>query len=294
MADAGQDTTAVYQQMMGNNPDGTRNPAYPVYLDSKNLIDYMLLNYYNGNLDAPISNFLGNVSPNNFYAIWNHTTKAMGFQFFAHDSEHTLIDANANRLGPYTAGSVYNKSNPQWIFQQLLYNKDFRQLVADQIHKDFFNAGALTTAANIARFNKRRDEINRAIVPESARWGDSKTGGAPYTYTTNASGLANWQNNINLVVTNFLNPRNNIVLAQFRNQAMGDGNVAFTMYPSIGAPEFLEQFGGKINPGFVLHLTNPSGVGTIYYSLDGTDPRLPGGGLRPGCPRLRHFAFGGL
>lgn len=283
MADAGQDTTALFQQMMGNNPDGTRNPAYPVYLDAKNLIDYMLLNYYNGNLDAPISNFLGNASPNNFYAIWNHTTKAFGFQFFAHDSEHTLIDANANRLGPYQAGSALNKSNPQWIFQQLLYNKDFRQLVADQIHKDFFNGGALTTAANIARFNKRRDEINRAIVGESARWGDAQTGGAPYTYTTNANGLANWQNNINLVVNNFFTPRNNIVLGQFRNQAMGDGTVAFTMYPSVNAPEFLEQFGGTINPGFVLHLTNPSGVGTIYYTLDGTDPRLPGGGLRPGA-----------
>jgi hypothetical protein len=282
MADSGQDTTAVYQQMMGNNPDGTRNPAYPVYLDSKNLIDYMLLTHYNGNLDAPISNFLSNASPNNFYAIWNHTTKTMGFQFFAHDSEHTLLDSNVNRLGPFTAGSVYNKSNPQWIFQQLLYNADFRQLVGDQIHKNFFNAGQLTTTANIARFNKRRDEINRAIVPESARWGDSKSGGAPYTYTTNANGLSNWQNNISTVVNGFFIPRNAVVLGQFRNQAMGDASVAFKMYPSVEAPEFVEKFGGTISAGFVAHLTNPSG-GTIYYSLDGTDPRLPGGALRPGA-----------
>ena len=282
-ADNGQDTNALYQQLLGNNPDGTRNPSYPVYLDPKNLIDYMLIAYYGGNLDAPISNFLSNASPNNFYAIWNHTTKDMGFQFFAHDSEHTLIDANANRLGPFPAGSVYNKSNPQWIFQQLLYNPDFRQLVADQIHKHFFNGGQLTTAANIARFNKRRDEINRAIVPESARWGDSKTGGAPYTYTTNPNGLANWQNNINLVVNNFFIPRNNILLSQFRNQSMGDAKLAFKLYPSVNAPEFQEQFGGTISPGFILHLTNPSNVGTIYYSLDGADPRLPGGALRPGA-----------
>jgi hypothetical protein len=280
-ADAGQDTNALYQQLQGNNPDGTRNPAYPVYLDAKNLVDYMLLTYYTGNLDAPISNFLGNSSPNNFYAIWNHTTQAMGFQFFAHDSEHTLIDANANRLGPFPAGSDYSKSNPQWIFQQLLYNPDFRQLVADQIHKNFFNGGPLTTAANIARFNKRRDEINRAIVPESARWGDAKTGGAPYTYTTNSNNLANWQNNINLVINNFFNPRNAIVLAQFRNQAMGDGTVGFTLYPSVTAPEFVEKFGGTISPGFVAHLNNATG-GTIYYTLDGSDPRLPGGNLRPG------------
>jgi hypothetical protein len=282
-ADAGQNTNALYQQLLGNNPDGTRNVAYPIYLDAKNLIDYMLLTYYSGNLDAPISNFLGNVSPNNFYAIWNHTTKGMGFQFFAHDSEHTLLDANANRLGPFSAGTAYNKSNPQWIFQQLLYNPDFRQLAADQIHKHFFNGGQLTTAANIARFNKRRDEINRAIVPESARWGDSKTGGAPYTYTTNGNGLANWQDNINTVVNSFFIPRNAIVLGQFRNQSMGDASVAFKIYPSFDAPEFVEKFGGTISPGFVAHLTNPSGAGTIYYSLDGTDPRLPGGALRSGA-----------
>jgi hypothetical protein len=44
-------------------PDGTRNPAYPVYVDPVNLIDYMLIILWGGNLDAPISNFLGNTSP---------------------------------------------------------------------------------------------------------------------------------------------------------------------------------------------------------------------------------------
>jgi len=280
MADSGQDTSALYQKMQGNNPDGTRNPAYPVYLDANDLIDYLLVAYFGGNLDAPISNFLGNTSPNNFYAVWNHTTKNMGFQYFAHDSEHTLLDVNANRLGPYPAGmpgvSDFTKSNPQEMFQQLLYNPDFRMLVADRIHKFFFNNGVLTPAQNIARFNARRDEINRAIVGESARWGDAKTGAA-FTYA------GNWEPAIANVTNNFFPQRTNNMITQFKTQNMGDGTVNFTMYPSLAAlaaPEFIEQFGGTIAPGFVAHLTVPAGA-TVYYTLDGSDPRLPGGAISP-------------
>jgi hypothetical protein len=265
VADAGQDTNVLYQQMLGKNPDGTRNPAYPVYLDPNNLIDYMLTNFYTGSTDGPSV-------PNNFYILWNHTTKSMGFQYFAHDSEHSLLDVNTNNVSPITTGiSTFNKSNPEELMQQLLYNPDFRTLAADRIHKFFFNNGALTTAADLARFNKRRDEINRAIVGESARWGDSKVATA-LLYT-------NWQGAIATVTNSFFPNRANTVLNQFKTIAMGDTIVHFTLYPAVNAPEFVEQFGGNFNPGFVAHLTNPGGV--IYYTLDGSDPRLPGGAINP-------------
>jgi len=64
----------------------------------------MLVIIYGGNLDAPISNFLGNTSPNNWYGIWNRTGLYGGFRFFAHDAEHTLLDVNENRTGPFSAG----------------------------------------------------------------------------------------------------------------------------------------------------------------------------------------------
>src|SRR5213075_1308625 len=67
MASGGLSSDAAYQRVQGNNPDGTRNPAYEVLVDIDNLIDYMLVIYYGGNLDAPISNFIGNTSPNNWF-----------------------------------------------------------------------------------------------------------------------------------------------------------------------------------------------------------------------------------
>ncbi|MFN0069770.1 MAG: lamin tail domain-containing protein, partial [Limisphaerales bacterium] len=168
-------TDAVYQRLIGNNPDGTRNPAYPVYVDPVNLVDYMLVILYGGNLDAPISNFLGNTSPNNFFGVRSRMAGTQGFQFFVHDAEHTLLDVNSDRTGPYPAGdSSITKSNPQWMWQRLLDSPDFRALAGDRVHWHFFNGGALTTARARALYLARRDQIDSAVVAESARWGDAK------------------------------------------------------------------------------------------------------------------------
>src|SRR4030095_5631518 len=122
----------------GNNPDGTRNPAYEVLVDVDNLIDYMLVIYYGGNLDSPISNFLGNTSPNNWFGSRNRNGNA-GFRFTVHDAETTLLNQGENRVGPYPAGDTMDKSNPQWIFQQMETNAEFRIKLADHLRKHFFD-----------------------------------------------------------------------------------------------------------------------------------------------------------
>ena len=50
--------------------------------------------------------------------------------------------------------------------------------------------------------------------------------------------------------------------------------------PTLAAPVF-SQFGGNFAGGFNLSITNPNSGGTIYYTLDGSDPRVLGGGLNP-------------
>ncbi|OQA02179.1 MAG: CotH protein [Planctomycetes bacterium ADurb.Bin412] len=42
--------------------------------------------------------------------------------------------------------------------------------------------------------------------------------------------------------------------------------------------------GGRVYSGFLLTMSLPAGAsGQIYYTLDGNDPRLPGGAIRPGA-----------
>jgi len=275
VAKAGLTSNDAYFKIQGRNPDGTPNPAYENLVDVDNLIDYMLVIYYGGNLDAPISNFLGNTSPNNFYAYRKRDGSAGGFRFVAHDSEHTLLNVNENRLGPYSAGSTLDKSNPQWLFQQLWNNPEFKLRVADHIQKAFFNGGVfyvdpanpkwdpLHPERNVpaARFMKRKDEIDRAVVGESARWGDSKRS-TPLT-------RADWLNTINSILNSFFPTRSTVVLTQLKGKGL---------YPNVGAPVF-SQHGGVISTGFSLTMKATAGI--IYYTLDGSDPRLIGGAVSP-------------
>jgi hypothetical protein len=259
---AGLTNDAAYEKILGNNPDGTRNPEYEVLVDVDNLIDYMLVILYGGNLDAPISQFLGENSPNNWFGIRNRTGQFGGFRFFVHDAEHTLLNVNENRIGPFPAGnSSVTASSPQWIWQKMWANAEFRMRCADRVHQHFFNGGILTPEAARARLLRRADEIDRAVVGESARWGDAKRS-TPYTRDT-------WLGARNSILNGYIPGRSAIVLNQLRSK---------NLYPSVVAPTF-GQHGGAVSANFGLILSAPSG--TIFYTLDGSDPRLRGGAVSP-------------
>jgi hypothetical protein len=267
LADGALDTNAAYLRMQGLNPDGTRNPAYPVQLDVNNLIDYNLINFYGGNLDAALSNFLGNTSPNNIFMIRNRNGD-QGWKFIQHDAEHTMRNVGEDRTGPYYLSSgvlPVNKSNPQSIFEILELNPEFRLAVADRVRKWMFNDGVLAPAGFLNLFNARKNEIDRAIVGESARWGDSKQT-VPLTRD-------NWINAVNGILTGYIPQRTGIVFGQLQ---------ADNLYPTLAAPDF-SQYNSTINGGFSLSMTNPGGQGTIYYTINGQDPRLFGGAPAAGA-----------
>jgi hypothetical protein len=266
-----------YFKVQGLNIDGTPNPAYENLLDVDNLIDYMLVIFFTGNIDAPISAFLGNSNPNNMYAMRNRTGLSGGFRFFAHDSEHTLLhesslgnndELHRDRTGPFAAGdpvqqgatAALARSNPQYIFTRLTANPEFRQRLADRIQRQFFNGGVLTTEACRARFLQRSNEIYGAVAGESARWGDSKRA-TPLTRNVE------WSTEMNRVYGDYFGQRPSIVLTQLRAKGW---------FPTVAAPSF-NQYGGNVTKGFQLTMSAPAGV--TYYTLDGSDPRLQGGGL---------------
>ncbi|MHB1307819.1 MAG: lamin tail domain-containing protein [Limisphaerales bacterium] len=261
---AGLTNDVAYEKILGNNPDGTRNPDYEELVDVDNLIDYMLVILYGGNLDAPISNFLGNSSPNNWFGMRDRTGRSGGFRFFAHDAEHTLLNVNENRIGPFAAGnSSVSSSSPQWVWQKMWANAEFRLRCADRVHRHFFNGGALAPEVAQARFALRTNEIHRAVVGESARWGDAKRS-TPFT-------RENWRSQAGSILNGYLVQRGNVVLGQLRSKQL---------YPNVVAPAF-SQRSGVIPQGSRITVNAPAG--TVYYTLDGSDPRLRGGAVAPGA-----------
>ncbi|MHC4587479.1 MAG: CotH kinase family protein, partial [Planctomycetota bacterium] len=249
---------AAYYSLQGLNPDGTQNPDYERLLDVDNLIDFMIIEYYTGDRDGPGSRF-GNI-PNNTFSIYNRENPD-GFKWFHHDNEHTLGVNNSaqNMVTPFTtAGAQWKYFNPHWLHEQLIANKaDYRMRFADRVYRHFFNDGLLTPGMSQNRIRARAEQIELAIIAESARWGDSKRS-SPFTRDSH------WQPEIDRILNNYLPSRTEVVLEQFKSVGW---------YPRVEAPTFSHRT-AQVEPGFRLTMSAPDG--TIYYTLDGSDPRLIG------------------
>jgi hypothetical protein len=127
--------------------------------------------------------------------------------------------------------------------------------------------GALTPDRNLERFNNRVSEIETAIIAESARWGDARTGSS---YNRDD----NWTPEINKVRSDFFPVRTNMVINQLKQQGL---------YTLLNAPQILisgnpvYEKNYNIYTNTHLSIENPNSTGTLYYTLNGSDPRLVGG-----------------
>ena len=267
----GVETNAAYQKILGNHPDGTRNPDYEVLLDPDNLIDYMLVIFYGGNLDAPITSFGANRSANNWYGIRNRNGDE-GFRYYVWDAEHTFLKINEDRTGPYPAGDEYTRSNPQWIWQQCLHNAEFRQRVADRVHKHFNHGGTLTPESVARLLNKRVEQLRLAVIGESARWGNPHSSNwAPPTRSGNRPRTLDddWQPEVDRWFNEYIPERSQVVVDQLWKHGL---------IPDLESVRPAKR-GGIIDRGFELEMS--AAQGEVYYTLDGSDPRLIGGKISP-------------
>ena len=232
------------------------------YLDVPAMIDYLLMIYYVGSRDAPVL-LCNDNNPRNFYTL-RRREPAGPFIFVPWDVEWSLEWPDwwrANRV------EIVGRENPHYLLNRLNSNSEFRMLLADHIHRHFFNDGALTPANSINRYLFRANEIDRAIVGESARWGDSRRS-RPYTRDLE------WVAERDRMVYEYFSIRTDIVLDQLRQAGF---------YPAVSAPEFYvngqSQHGGYVNLDDTISMDTAEG--TIWYTLDGTDPRLPETTIQP-------------
>ena len=172
-----------------------------------------------------------------------------GFKFWIADADGFL---RTSALGQNRTG----RNGPGNVFRSLVSenDSDFKTLLADRIYRHFFHDGALTPAANDARLSARMREIHDSLLAECARW----------NYRT----PANWESAADTIRTRLFPGRSTQLLGYLRNASL---------YPKFEPPAF-DRYGGLVEFGFQPQLTSTN---TIYYTLDGNDPRLAGGGVSP-------------
>jgi len=177
------------------------------YLDLPELADYLILNYYAGNLDWDRTA--------NWYALRPRMPGGR-LQFLVWDGECTLRDPDADTL------DFDDDESPPRLFHALSENAEFRNLFATRARSALFDGGPLTPEMAADRYRALADSVALALTAEAARWGD---------YRRNASaGPAGrvesqplekfWRAETNRILTQYFPRRREVVVKQFRERGL--------------------------------------------------------------------------
>jgi hypothetical protein len=242
--------------------------AVAAKLDVDDFITYMVVNYYVGNDDWAHQNWV---------ASFNRVDPAGRWRYHSWDAENVLknVDRDSTTLN--------NAGGPTEVFQRLIVNPEFRLRFNDVVNRLMANGGLLSPTGAAEVYLDRMAEIDRAIVGESARWGDNHTTASDPTGAGNPYLRTHWVDRSNDLLWNYFPNRTTIVQGQFTTRGW---NMA------LGAATF-SQFGGEVSPGYALTIAKPGGSpagSSIYYTLDGSDPRDPATNL----PRAGALLYTGV
>ncbi|MEL0120325.1 MAG: CotH kinase family protein, partial [Opitutae bacterium] len=172
LANADLSNEANYQRLQGNKPDGSPDPAQEDFLDVDNLIDYMIQHIHGGAEDWP---------DHNYWAARRKGPNSTGFHFITWDQEisNDSLVRTHTRV-PNRFEDPINRHGPSYLYGKLMANETFKWTFIDRVHKHMFNDGLLTPENNRSRWSRLQSLLDKAIVAESARWGDVRRN-PPYT-----------------------------------------------------------------------------------------------------------------
>jgi len=251
---AWQELLAVVRQDLS---DDANYAAVEARLDVDAFIDYHLLQLTLGNIDWPRKNW------------WAGRHRDGGrFHFFMWDAELTMSNTTDSRI------EAAEPDGPGEIFQALRAQPEFIVRFGDAVQAHLVEPdGALYPDNWAATWFDLDPAVRSLMVAESARWGDHwrDVRGDPEAdlYTVDAYWDAE-----NARVPDFYIPRRTpIVVEQLR---------AAGLYPSV-EPPILTPSAGEVAVGTSVLGT---GSGEVWATLDGGDPRAPGGAVAEGAFRI--------
>ncbi len=239
-------------------------------IDLENAADYYLLNIYAAMWDWPQNNYViarerssGPLSRFRF-GVWD----AEG-GFAAISSLGTSYNTITNDLIVSSSSSKYNQELTR-IFRRLATSPEFRLLFADRINLHLFNGGVLDDRDPDGAGPRKHHPARRLeeLVREAGELVKYNSGQALKQTAFNVWwGTSN--NRRSFLLGSLSSQR------QFRNAGL---------WPVTEPPVF-SQHGGTVWPGFALSITSSVAqagqTATIYFTTNGTDPRLTGGTLNP-------------
>jgi hypothetical protein len=178
-------------------------------LNLQSFADYMIVNLYGANADWD--------RHSNWYAARRRVPPGK-FLFFIWDAERTLEDPLANTI------DFTDDESPPGLFHRLIENSDFRALFSERAKYHLQTNGALTPNRCAARYKRWSDQLDLAIIAESARWGNYRRDihqykEGPYELYTRDT---HWRPEVHRLLNDFFPKRTAVLLDQFRAKSLLD------------------------------------------------------------------------
>jgi hypothetical protein len=192
----------------------------------------------------------------------NGTTK---FFFYNWDAEMSMgIPFSDLQTFENDFSRIRTAQSPGIIYDALRRYPEFQLFFADRLRKHCFFGGALTIGPLRENWSHYTDTVRSPVVAESARWGVQawleQDRFSPFTRDDE------WLPAVSWVRDQFLPNRSAEILDQFRQ---------VSLYPNTEAPLVL-PFGANSATPIEVSMNTGTNNSTIYYTTDGSDPRLAG------------------
>lgn len=217
-------------------------------LDIDNVCDWFLMKFYAAMWDWPGNNWVmvreRSTGPNSVWRFIDWDSEG-GFNAIGYTAQNVNFDMIANLFA--TSDTPVRK-----LFNRLRTSAEFRMRFADRVQKHMFNGGVLDDRGTTFWLKTQKDALKAMVQPIM-------------TYVTGQAFNESW-------FTTWTAPTTGR-----RTYLLGPNGTQLAMYglwPATAAPALSLQ-GGNVSPGTSLTLTGIGG--TIYYTTDGSDPRLEGG-----------------
>jgi len=230
------------------------NSEYYSYVASKfdipTFIDFLILEIHIGNFDWPGNNWDLHRERSEDgifrYSVWDAEGLAEAWYFGGNceNCDDTAFEDFPTWAG--TKGLNHYTDDISKIYRALKVNPEFRQLFADHIHRHFRNNGVLTEEHLLEKWWEVIAEVND-VLPETEHYP------------------------VRFVPDTFIPVRESYTLAAFEENGLFNLNLEAPVFYINGS----YQYGGYISAGDIFTIADPCSAGTIYYTLDGNDPRLP-------------------
>ncbi len=174
---------------------------------------------------------------NNWTAVREKSAGDLGkWRFYAWDLEHSFYESDL--AGAFKTPSSSGNTQPVGIlYEQLVVNDTFRRLFADRVQQHFFHGGPLQASNVISRFDELRAILAGVLPRMNTSIRDT------WAHQRPAAALASLKDK-------------GLVTLQGPRLYIND-----TPYK-----------GQTVHAGDILTIENPHNSGTVYYTLDGTDP----------------------